>query len=343
VSRRRLAAIIALGIAWAAGCTSRAPEAPHRLADGRQAMGTVLEITLHGPDPAALARARDRVFDLADRLDALMSSYRESSDVSRLNAAAGGAVGVHPEVGALLRESLRYTQLTRGSFDVTVGPLVSLWTLAAERDRVPTAAEVAAARAHVGASRVRVLEDDRVALAPGARVDLGGVAKGFALDRMLPVLREEGVSSALLSFGQSSAWAVGAPPDAPGWTLLARAPDGGFAGLLTLRDRALSVSGSFGRSSEIGGRSFGHVIDPRTGWPLTRSGEAIVVSRDAALAEALSKALLVLDADAGIEVVEAQPGCHGLLLAADGSRRATRRFDAETRFEPLLPAYTGTP
>jgi thiamine biosynthesis lipoprotein len=297
-------------------------------------MGTVLEITLHGRDPAALARARDRVFDLAARLDARMSSQLESSDVSRLNAAAGGEVAVHPEVAALLRESIRFTRLTRGSFDVTVGPLVSLWTQAGERDRVPTGAEIEAARALVGASRVSVREGDRVALPPGARVDLGGVAKGFALDRMLPVLREEGVSSALLSFGQSSTWAVGAPPDAPGWTLLARAPDGGFAGLLTLRDRALSVSGSFGTSSEIGGRRFGHVIDPRSGWPLSESSQAIVVSRDAALAEALSKALLVLDADAGIEVVEAQPDCHGLSLSA-GGRRATRGFDAATRFEAL--------
>jgi thiamine biosynthesis lipoprotein len=160
---------------------------------------------------------------------------------------------------------------------------------------------------------------------------------------MLPILREEGVTSALLSFGQSSAWAVGSPPGADGWTLLARAPDGGFAGLLTLRDRALSVSGSFGASSEIQGRRFGHVIDPRSGWPLSRSSEAIVVSRDAALAEALSKALLVLGADAGIEVVEAQPDCHALLLEEDGERRATRAFEAEVRFEALAPDSAPVP
>jgi thiamine biosynthesis lipoprotein len=334
VSPRRFAALLAF--ATAAACASRTPETPHQLVDGRYAMGTVLEITLHGGDPAALARARDRVFDLAARLDALMSSYRESSDVSRLNAAGGAAVAVHPDVAALLRASTGFTRLTRGSFDVTVGPLVALWTQAAERGRLPEAAEIAAARERVDASHVRALEGGRVALASGARIDLGGVAKGFALDRMLPLLRQEGISSALLSFGQSSAWAVGAPPDAAGWRLLARAPDGGFAGFLTLRDRALSVSGSFGASSEIGGRRFGHVIDPRSGWPLTRSGEAIVVSRDAALAEALSKALLVLGADEGLAVVEAQPGCHGLLLEA-GGRRATRDFDAETRFEPLPP------
>lgn len=343
MSRRRLAAGLALGIAWGAGCAARPPEARHVLADGRYAMGTVLEITLHGGDPAALARARDRVFDLAARLDARMSSYRESSDVSRLNAAAGAAVAVDPELAALLLESIRFTRLTRGSFDVTVGPLVSLWTLAAERNRLPTESEIAAARAQVGASRVSVLDGGRVALADGARLDLGGVAKGFALDRMLPVLREEGVSSALLSFGQSSAWAVGAPPDAPGWTLLARAPDGGFAGLLTLRDRALSVSASFGASSEIGGRRFGHVIDPRSGWPLSRAGQAIVVSQDAALAEALSKALLILDPDEGIGLVEAQPGCQGLLIPGAGGRLATRGFDAEVGFEPLPEAAPPLP
>jgi thiamine biosynthesis lipoprotein len=341
VIRRRLAAGIALG-ASAVACASQPAPPTHRLADGRYAMGTVLEITLHGPDPAALSRARDRVFDLALRLDALMSSYRDSSDVSRLAAAAGMAVPIHPDVAELLRASLRFTQLTRGSFDVTIGPLVSLWTLAAERDRVPDDAEIAAARAVSGPARLSLVEDGRAVLAPGARIELGGVAKGFALDRMLPVLREEGVTGALLSFGQSSAWAVGTPPDAPGWTLLARAPDGGFAGLLTLRDRALSVSGSFGTSSEIGGRRFGHVIDPRSGWPLTRSAEAIVVCRDAALAEALSKALLVLGSEEGAPVVESQPGCQGLLLSADGAHRATRGFDAEVHFE-ALPGDAGGP
>lgn len=327
----------ALSLLVLAGCaTVDAGETPPaELSDGRPLMGTVLEITLHGPDPAALARARDRIFALAERFDSLFSRYRASSDVSRLNAAGGKPLAVQPEVAELVGASLRLSARTRGSFDVTVGPLVSLWIDAAERGRLPGAGEILAARERVGSQHVRVLTEGRVALAPGSRLDLGGVAKGFSLDRMLPVLREEGVESALLSFGQSSAWAFGAPPGAAGWTLLVRAPDGGFAGLVTLRDRALSVSGSLGQWTEIEGRRYGHVLDPRSGWPLTRRRQAVVVAGDATLAEALSKALLVLGETEGLEVVAAQEGCEALLQDADGTRFASAGFAAATGFEPL--------
>ncbi len=315
-----------------AGCTSGGGAPVHQLSDGRYAMGTVLEITLHGPDPVALARARDRVFARVEHLEALLSRWRDASDVSRINAAGGARLELRPEVLDLLGASLRFRELTRGSFDVTIGPLVSLWSRAMQRQRLPGEAEIRAARALVGAGQLRIA-DGRAALSPGASLDLGGIAKGYALDRVLPVLREEGVRSALLSFGQSSVWAVGAPPGAPGWTLLARAPDGGFAGLVTLRDRALSVSGSFGQWTEIEGRRYGHVIDPRTGWPLTHRRQALVVGRDAALAEALSKAPLILGEGEGVSLIEAQPDCEGLLLDAQGGRVASRGFDASTGFE----------
>jgi thiamine biosynthesis lipoprotein len=226
-------------------------------------------------------------------------------------------------------------RLTRGSFDVTVGPLVALWTRAGERDALPSAAELARARERVGSDRIEVRADGRVALAAGSSVNLGGVAKGFALDRVRPLLRDHGVEAALLNFGQSSTWAVGAPPDGPGWRLLARAPDGGFAGVLTLRDRALSVSGSLGQWTEIEGRRYGHVLDPRSGRPLVRRREALVVAPSATLAEALSKALLVLGEAEGVALVAAQPDCEGLLLDANGGRFATPGWERATRFEWL--------
>ena len=123
----------------------------------------------------------------------------------------------------------------------------------------------------------------------GVSVDLGGIAKGWALDRMLPLLRERGIERALLDFGQSSVWALGAPPGAAGWRLLARGPDEGALGVLTLVDQALSVSGSLGQWVEIGGRRYGHVLDPRSGLALERRRQALVVAPNATLAEALSK------------------------------------------------------
>lgn len=310
------------------------------LQDGTFAMGTALEITLHGDDRAALSRARDAVFAEVHRLDALLSNWREDSDVSRLNRNAGaGPEQVDPAVADLLSTSARYTELTRGSFDVTVGPLVSLWTRAGEDDALPAQREIDRARELVGAARIRVGPGARASLPAGMAIDVGGIAKGFALDRVLPILREAGIRDALLLFGQSSTLALGAPPGSPeGWRLLARAPEGGFAGILTLRDRALSVSGSLGQWTEIEGRRYGHVVDPRSGRPLEQRREALVVAPNATLAEALSKALLVLGEREGIEVVAGQAGCEGLLLGEGGLEVATSGWQLATRYERVAPA-----
>lgn len=328
---------VALALLCCAGCARAPSSARQALQDGTFAMGTALEISLYGDDLAALARARDAVFAEAHRLDALLSNWSDQSDVSRLNRAAGeGAVAVDAAVFDLLSASVRHSIETRGSFDVTVGPLVALWSRAGERNALPSRREIDDARARVGAARIALLPDARIALPEGMAIDVGGIAKGFAVDRAVPILREAGIESALLNFGQSSSFALGAPPGSPdGWRLLARAPEGGFAGVLTLRDRALSVSGSLGQWSEIEGRRYGHVIDPRSGLALVALREALVLAPDATRAEALSKALLVLGEREGIEVVAGQPGCEGLLLGEGGLEVATAGWRAATRYEPL--------
>jgi FAD:protein FMN transferase len=320
-------------MAVALACAS----APHSHAErGRYAMGTLLEITLHGSDAATLARARDAVSERIDALDARMSRFASESDVSRLNRRAGGApLAVDPAVRDILGEAVRMATLTRGAFDVSVGPLVDLWVRAAADDALPGPDALADARARVGVDGIRIAADGRVALRAGTSIDLGGLAKGYALDCALRVLAAHGVESALLNFGQSSLWALGRPPDALGWRLLVRAPQGGFAGVIVLRDQALSVSGSLGQWSEIAGRRFGHVLDPRSGWPLTRRREALVVAPTATLAEALSTALLVLGETEGIALVQAQPGCEALLLDADGGHWETSRWTAVTHYAAL--------
>jgi len=301
-------------------------------------MGTVLEITLVGPDAGALRGALERLFAEAERLDAMLTHWDPASELGRLNASAGqGPRAVAPELADLLGRSRALAELTRGSFDVTVGPLVALWRDAGARGELPSRAELAQARARVGSGRIELGRDGRAALPEGAVVNFGGVAKGYALDRMLPLLEAAGVRAALLSFGQSSIWALGSPPGAPGWRLLARAPDGGFAGALTLRNRALSVSGSFGSSVEIDGRRFGHVIDPRSGNPLEDDREALVVAPDATLAEALSKAVLVLGAHEGLALVAAQRGCEALVVDARGRMQRTPGWDAAVAWEALAP------
>ena len=200
-------------LAFVAACTTRAPAKPWHVSDGRYAMGTVLEIELYGADAAKTAEALESAFALAAELDRRMTVYDPGSDVSRLNRAAGGGPQpVHPDVASLLALSRDYALLTGGAFDVTIGPLVELWSEAAARDAAPSDAERARARALVGSEQIRVHAGARAEiLSVGAAVNLGGIAKGYALDRMLPRLRELGVDRALLSFGQSSTWALGIP------------------------------------------------------------------------------------------------------------------------------------
>jgi thiamine biosynthesis lipoprotein len=304
--------------------------------DGRYRMGTVFEVTLDGVAREAAVALSEALFASADRLDQQLSVYIEESGISRINRSAGGdAVAVGPAVTQILHDAVRYAELTGGAFDVTIGPLVALWMDAAQRGRAPSADELATARRRVGSAHIE-LDSGRVRLArPEMRIDLGGVAKGYALDQMLPLLRTHRVERALLNFGQSSTWALGAPTGTDGWRLLVRGPEGGFLGVITLRDRALSVSGSLGQFAEIEGKRYGHIIDPRTGQPLLRTRQALVVAPNAALAEALTKAMLILDRDAALALVAGQPDCHGLLIEAGGKLDATPGWDAAVAFERL--------
>lgn len=323
-----------VGLSAVLSACARPAAYPQPTTDGRYTMGTILEVTLPGGLPRA---AFEELFDVARKLDEQLSSYSETSDVSRLNRNAGlGPIEVAPSVREILELSVEYARRTGGTFDVTIGPLVELWMQAADRGSVPTDAEIEVAKSRVGSEKIRFVADGKVGLdETGMSINLGGIAKGYALDRMLPRLRARGIKSALLSFGQSSTWAVGAPPDTPGWRLLVRGTTGDFIGLITLRDQALSVSESLGQWVEIEGKRFGHIVDPRSGQPLIRERQALVVAPTAVLAEALSKVMLVADAAYALALVAAQPGCEGLLIEAGGGLSATPGWAGSTRFEPI--------
>jgi thiamine biosynthesis lipoprotein len=334
-SRPRRFVSLLLAVTGVLACASPPPGVV--VSDGRYVMGTVLQITLVAPDQALGREALRALFAVASDLDALLSVYAPQSEVSLLNAASGTEPRrVSPELERLLQRSVEYSVLTSGSFDVTVGPLIALWTRAAKRNVPPTPDELAAARARVGYQKIQIGGDGRVALAePGVAIDLGGIAKGWALDRMRPVLESFAIRDALLNFGQSSVWALGSPQDGDAWRLLVRGPGETLLGVIALAERALSVSGSLGQWLEIGGERYGHVLDPRSGQALRQRRQALVLAPDATQAEALSKALLVLGEEAGIALIDAQPDCEALLVDAGGQVWTTPGWHAAASFEPL--------
>jgi thiamine biosynthesis lipoprotein len=308
-------------------------------------MGTVLEITVEAPTEAEANAAMEDLFRLAADLERIFTVFEPESPLSRLNRGAGsGPQAVDPEIARILTESVAYWRLTGGAFDVTVGPLVDLWRMAARRNWLPGKAELTASLALVGSDEIRVREDGRVALErAGMSVNLGGIAKGYALDRMEEQLRVRGISAAFVSFGQSSILAVGAPTGVSGWRVLLNDASEGFAGIATLRDQSLSVSSSFGHWSEIAGQRYGHVIDPRSGEAMTRAAQAAVLGPSGALAEALSKALLILEPEEGLALLEDQGEVEGLLIEADGSAHATSGWARAVAFESFLPESDGRP
>jgi thiamine biosynthesis lipoprotein len=275
-------------------------------------MGTLLQLSFVAADEARAREAADASFALVAELESVLTTYADASATSRMNASAGSApFAAPPALARILADSQRLSRATRGVFDPTVGPLIELWTKAGQSGRLPSAGEIAAARSRVGIERIAVDARGRVSLEPGMAVNFGGIGKGWALDRVAELLEERGIERALLDFGGSSWLALGAPADAPAWHVLLRDGRGGYAGAASLCDTSVSFSESFGDSSEIEGRRYGHVIDPRSGWPIQEPLAAVALARDGATAEALTKALLVLGPEEGLALLAGLPDAEG--------------------------------
>ena len=167
------------------------------------------------------------------------------------------------------------------------------------------------------------------------RLDLGGIGKGYAVDRLEGLLVEEGVESAFINFGRSSLAALGSPPGREYWPVLLHCDDGPPVGVVHLSDQSLSASGSFGRAYQIGEIRCGHLIDPRDGFPLRHGTLGVVVARTATEAEALTKALVILGPERGFFVIDRFRKAEGLLAPLHGPRLSTSGFDRAARFEAL--------
>jgi thiamine biosynthesis lipoprotein len=230
----------------------------------------------------------------------------------QLCAKSGGPpVPVSPDLFAVLARAQDVSRLTDGAFDATVGPVVRLWRRARRTRELPPAEQLAAARALVD-YRLMTLDPQaqtvRLAKA-GMQLDLGGIAKGYAAEAMQTVLKQHGVTRALVAAG-GDVVATGPPPDAPGWRVaIAAAPGEDKNGpTLLLRDAAVSTSGDAEQYVEIGGTRYAHIVDPRTGLGLTDTWQVSVVSRDGTTSDAIDTALAVFGPERGVKLVEGLEG-----------------------------------
>jgi thiamine biosynthesis lipoprotein len=261
----------------------------------RRAMACRFEISLAAEDGACVPAAKTAL-DEIDRLEDELSVFRETSAISALNRRAScQPVVVAPHLIDLLAECQRLHRDTGGAFDVTTMPLSRCWGFLRRAGRVPDRAAIEAARALVGFDAVQIDRDggsvrfDR----DGIELNLGAIGKGYALDRASASLRASGAAHALLSAGGSSVVALGGRGH--GWCVDVVSPllNGRALARLWLRNAALGTSGAGEQFFLADGQRYGHVIDPRTGWPANGVVSASVVSSDAAGADALSTAFLV--------------------------------------------------
>lgn len=262
-------------------------------------MACLYTIDAYTEDSEKLPSILDQAFDEVDRIDRLMSHYKADSPLSRINRdAAASPVAVEPELYDFIAEAIRHSRDSDGAFDITVGPLMKVWGFFRGEGRFPSDRDVEAVRPLIGWQHVimdpgqRTIRFDR----PGMELDLGGIAKGYAVDRVVKILRAAHVSAALISAGGSTIYGLGAPPNRTAWTVSIQDPvdSAKVARDVALRDRALSVAGSSEKSFEVDGVRYSHIMDPRTGRPVQGVLTVAVIARTGTEGDALDDALFVL-------------------------------------------------
>lgn len=296
----------------------------------RLLMDTVVRIAVYG---AGAREAGEAAFGEIQRIESLLSTFLPDSEVSAINRGAGRWVTVSGETVALLERAMAACRESAGAFDVTVGPLMELWGFASRQYRVPGDKQVELTLTAVGGDKLLLdagangVGPGRVKLArPGMRLDLGGVAKGYAAARAAEVLRRHGIASALIDAGGNIV-VVGARPDGRPWRLGIRHPrkPGDVMGYVEVKDAAVVTSGDYERFFISGGTRYHHILDPRTGYPARNSVASTVVCRDSTVADIVSTAAFVLGGADGLEFAESQ-GCEALLVTPDGSVVSTGGF-----------------
>jgi thiamine biosynthesis lipoprotein len=305
----------------------------HTLVVGREAMACRFEAVFNVgevPDATELGCA---ALDLVDDIEAAFSVYRDSSEVSRLNAgAAAGWQTVSEEVLGLLLRARDLHDRTGGGFDIAAGALVRAWGFLRRQGRTPTDDELAAARAASGMQYVELdAAGRRVRFTrPGVEINPGAIGKGWAIDRAVGLLADAGVPSVLVHGGQSSVRARGvhgpAVPGRRGWQVGLRHPlfPARRLATITLHDRALGTSGSGTQFFVDRGRRLGHILDPRTGRPAAGVLSATVIAPTAAVADALSTAAYVLGPP-GLETIAPRGGDAAAILVLPGDGPAAVR------------------
>jgi thiamine biosynthesis lipoprotein len=320
--------------------TPAAPFVPEKVTGEDRAMGTHLayaSFTTAGIDAAHLRALFDAATAEIRRLEKLMTTWDPASEVSQINAAAGQhPVAVAPETFDVIREALHASELSEGCFDITFETLHGLWKFDQDLDpHPPTAAEVKAKVKYLGyrhvkldaAARTVFLDESHV------RIGLGGIAKGYAVDKAAEVLLAAGVSSFYVQAG-GDLYAHGVKPDGAPWQAGIRdprGPEGDYFATMAVSDHAFSTAGDYERSYIVGGKRYHHIIDPRTGYPAAASRSVTIWAPTALQADEIDDAVFILGPQKGLALVESLDGVGAVIVDAHDRVWTSRRLEGKVR------------
>ncbi len=290
----------------------------------RPEMGLPFKMVLYASEKATAEAAALAAFTRVRELNGIFTDYDSDSELSRLSLSSGQgrSVVVSRELWDVLSRAKALWDRTGGAFDVTVGPYVNLWRKARRDRELPTGERLVRARALVGSQYMKLDAKARAVelMVPGMRLDLGGIAKGYAIDAALRVLHEQGIRSALVS-GSGDMAASDAPPGRKGWRIeiaTLDAPGAPPARFVWLKHEAMATSGDVFQRLEIDGRRYSHIVDPRTGLGLTDQSLVTVIARDCTTADSLATAASVLGPRAGMKLLKSTPGVSAQIVRKPG-------------------------
>ncbi len=293
--------------------------AVHRLEFSGAEMAVPIRIVLYGADNATADRAAHAALARFHQLNSIMSDYDPQSELRRLcdTSAEGKAVHTSDDLWRVLVRAVELSEQSAGAFDVTVGPLTHLWRNARRTKELPRPESIAAARAKVGYRFLRLHADRHTVelLRPQMRLDLGGIAKGYAVDEAMRALRQRGFAAAMVEAGGN----IGLgdpPPERPGWRIGVAPPDTGRPPreYLWLSRAGVSTSGDLWQFAVIDGVRYSHLIDPHTGMALTGRCSVTVVGPDGLSTDGLSSAAAILGPQEGMKLIEDTPGAAALMV-----------------------------
>jgi len=331
--RRSREAIVLFIFFALAGCGSKEADVAV-ITDHRVMMDTVVSISVYADKDDSSSAVRGgiaKAFEAMRRVDSLMSSYSDKSEVADLNRrAASEPVAISAATDSVLQAALWASEISRGVFDVTIAPVLQLWGFGTDHLGVPKEQDI---KDRLPLVNYRNLKNESGAirfLRPGMAIDLGGVAKGYAVDAAVEVLRSAGYADVMVKAG-GDLRTLSSPLTSGHryiWIQHPRASDKFFA-KFKFDEGAVSTSGDYERFFEAGGVRYHHVIDPATGYPARRAVSATVLANDSRTADALSTALFVLGPEAGIALADSL-GIDTVILSIEGDkilRRTTRGFE----------------